>query len=856
MNKPPKHLLRFFRWFCHLDYAEDIEGDLHEEFYKNIEKYGLKMARRKFTWAVLTLFRPSLMKNLESPFLQNVTIMFRHNFKVSLRILFKYRLYTGISLIGLSIAIASFWFIANFVKNAYQYDTLQQHVSSIYRLTMQIKAGDNTEHYATTGKPLGSFLKTDYPDITAYAKLTPYGNTVVKIKDNFFKEKDIFSANPEALEVFTFDFLTQSKTKVDFSQPNSILLSRNLAEKYFKSTDIVDKTIMIGDADYAIKGVFENWPANAHLHPNALIYSAMDANYELQDWFDLEHYNYVLLAPTTKQKDLENSLAQLKAKYLTADLADSGVEVAFQSQPLDGLYFEPALINDIPKGTLKYINALGLAGLFVLLIAGLNYMNLSLTQSTKRSKEIQLKKMLGISRKQLLYLNGMESWMMTLFVLVIAGILIFSFDDLYFQYAGFYTLYQFNNWPILLGLLLLIFVFGLIGSSYSSVYLSYSSKLIPNRNKSINTFKKALLGFQFVIAAVIIIATVTMNEQIHFMKNKDLGFSKEEVLIVNLPDNEELKNKYIQFREKVKNFASVENASLIGGGALPGEDNGKELFQVTVDGNKVEKVYNIYRIDENYCNLLGINFALGRNFESNRLSDKKNGVIINQSLAKSLKWENPLGQTIWYGDQPRAVIGVIQNFHNKSLHNLIEPIVFLYDEDFSNNLLIKTQPINVDRIKAIWVDYFPETPFALSYFDQFIAKMYTKEDDLSRLLGFFSAIALGLCCMGLFAIFSLHLLQKTKELSIRKILGATTMNLIKTITKKYVTIILLAIIIAIPIAEGAMRNWLNEFSYKIEMNIFIFILSTFLILLMSGFTLLYHIIKSLKINPVEALKSE
>ena len=190
------------------------------------------------------------------------------------------------------------------------------------------------------------------------------------------------------------------------------------------------------------------------------------------------------------------------------------------------------------------------------------------------------------------------------------------------------------------------------------------------------------------------------------------------------------------------------------------------------------------------------------------------------------------------------------------MHNLIEPIVFLYDDNFSNNLLIKTQPINVDQIKAMWANFFPEIPFTLSYFDQFIAKMYTKEEDLSKLLGFFSAIALGLCCMGLFAIFSMHLLQKTKELSIRKVLGATTMNLIKTITQKYVTIILFAIIIAIPVAGFFMNSWLNGFSYKIEMNVFIFMFSTFLILFMSGITLLYHIVKSLNINPVEALKSE
>ena len=412
------------------------------------------------------------------------------------------------------------------------------------------------------------------------------------------------------------------------------------------------------------------------------------------------------------------------------------------------------------------------------------------------------------------------------------------------------------NWPLLIIVLLVTFVFGMLGTSYSGLYLSFSSALINTEKKSVNTFKKVLLGFQFAVASVIIIATITMNKQIDFMKNKDLGFSKEQVLIIGLPQNEELKSKLIQFRERVKSYAEIEHASLISWGALPGEDNGKDLFQVAVDGNEVEKVFNIYRIDENYFDLLNIKFASGRNFQTNRESDKQNTVIINQSLAKSLKWDDPLGKILQYGGESRKVIGVVHNFHNKSLHNIIEPIVFMYDENYSSNLLIKTQISNIDNIGALWAEFFPDTPFTLTYFDQFIDKMYSKEDYLSKLLAFFSLISLGLCCMGLFAIFSLHILHKTKELSIRKVLGADAMNLTKAATKSYVRITVLAIGIAIPVAWFFMNDWLSEFSYRIDMNPLIFIFSACLILFMSCVTLMYHVIKSLNINPVDSLKCE
>ena len=774
----------------------------------------------------------------------------------SLRILFKYRLYSGISLIGLGIAISSFWFITNFVKNSHQYDAFHQNHDRIYRLTMEVTAGGSTDHYATTGKPLGSLLTQNYSGISVFAKMNLYGNIVVQVNDELFKEEGFFNVNPGTLDVFTFDFLDGDKTTC-FANPNSILLSRSLAEKYFNKVEVVDQEITIDEIPYNVKGVFEDWPENSHLDVSALFYSEVAAqNYEPQDWFDLEQYNYVLLDPANDQNDLNNKLAQLKAQYVTPILEGSDMDVKFNSQALNELYFEPGLIDDVPKGNLLYIHALAFAGLLVLLIAGLNYINLSLTQSTQRTKEILLKKILGISRKQLLLQSVIESWTMTLLVLMISAVLIFTFNNVYFEYTSYQAIDITRNWLLLLIILFIIFVFGLLGTSYSGVHLSFSSPLINKGGTSANTFKKVLLGFQFAITSVILIATLTMNKQVNFMKNKDLGFSKQQVLIVGLPDNEELKGKQIEFREQIKNFTTIKNASLIGGGALPGEENGKEIFQVIIDGHKAERVYNIYRIDENYCGLLDIKFASGRNFQTNRLSDKNDAVIINESLAKSLNWENPLDKIVWYGDQPRKVIGVVQNFHNKSLHNVIEPIVFIYDESYASNLLVKANTSDVGIIKSLWGEFFPNIPLTLTYFDQYIDAMYAKEDHLFKLLGFFSIVALALCCMGLFAIFSLHVLQKTKEMSIRKVLGANALNLLKSVTRSYVMITFLAICLAIPVAWLFMNNWLDEFSYKIQLDPIIFVLSASLILFVSFIALSYHVVKILNVNPVDSLKYE
>lgn len=772
----------------------------------------------------------------------------------SLRVLFKYRLYSGIALIGFGISLASIWFIADYVQQSYQYDAFHKDHDQIYRLSMEVTAGGHTDHFATTGFPVGDLLHQHHPEIAAYARLT-FHNSVVKVKQEVFQEAGFFRANPQTLDVFSFNLLAGKEEKIR-TNPKAVLLTRSLAQKYFKRLDVIGESITIGKTPYTVEGVFQDWPTNSHLEINALIFGVENSEYEPQNWFDLENYTYVKLDASSDQEALHAQLDQLTTQQLAPLLEDSGLDVQFHTQPLAGLYFSPGLVDDIPKGNRSYITALAIAGLLVFVIAGLNFINLNLTRSTRRSKEFLVKKMLGISRLQLRLQNGTEAMVMTIFIFLFSAILIILFKNLYFNYTGFNASVLSGKWLFIGIAPVIVFSLGLIGSSYSGIALSFSHRLLNRESMQVSWFKHTLLGLQYVLTGIILIITFTMGRQLDFLKNKDLGFSKEQVLMVDLPDQEELNGRCLQFSAQLAAYPAIKNISLVGGGATPGEANGKDVFELSVEGERTEKVYNIYRIDEHYFDLLDITMAAGRNFDADQLSDGSGSVIINETLARSLNWEDPLEKIIWYGGEARKVIGVVNNFHNQSLHHIIEPIVFLFETDYATKLLIKAPATEIKMIQSQWAGIFPETPFSLTYFDQFLENMYKKEERLNQLFHFFSMVALLLCCTGLFALFSLHVLQRTREMSIRKVLGADYWNLLHSITRNYRTITLLSIAIAIPIAWLVVNRWLEGFSYRIEPGPGIFILSGALILLVSVIVIAYHLIKILRVNPVDALKSE
>ncbi len=772
--------------------------------------------------------------------------------RYSLRMLFKYRMYTAFALIGLSIAMASAWFIGDYVHTFYQYDAFHSKQDRIYRLSMEITAGGSTDHYASTGKPLGALLSENYTGIESYASLA-FQEDMVRVEEEVFKASGLFKANPAALAVFSFDFI-KGGGEASLAEPNSVLLSKSLARKFYGDIDVLGKALSLGDKTYAVRGVFQDWPAHSHLEVNALFSKEPAAEYDAQSWFDIEQYTYVLLDQGRSPDDLNDQLDALLRQELMPMIEGAGVEVQFRSQALRKVYASPGLVDDVKKGNVIYAKALAIAGILILLIAALNFINLMLTRSAQRSKEITLKKIFGMNAQQLRRQSIIETLLMSFLVLFFTSLLILFGEGFYLDFTGFSSLGAEANWVLLPGFVLLVFVLGLLGTSYSGVYYSLSDNSRMLKGLGFTWFKKLLLGTQYGLAAIILIFALTMERQLNYVHNKDLGFAKEGILLVDLPEDNPSNERSLPFREQIKAMASVQSASLVGGGALPGEENGKDLFEVKLEGSTAEKIYNIYRIDEAYFELLDIKLSKGRNFTADKSSDRTSAVIINEALANSLNWQEPIGQIINYGGEEREVVGLVKNFHNKSLHNIIEPIVFLYEPQGARKLLIKTSLSNLGAIQSSWAQFYPTLPFSPSYFDEFIAAMYTQEAQLMRVFRFFAFIALLLCSTGLFALFSLHVLQRTKEMSIRKVLGAKAGQLLQAITKSYTWVALISIFLALPLAWFAVRKWLTEFSYRVPLGWDIFLLAGVLLLLISFLVIAYHIAKVLKVDPAVELK--
>lgn len=771
-------------------------------------------------------------------------------FRQSLRVLLRYRLYTGFALIGLSVAITSVWYIANYVKHAYTHDAFHDHGDRIYRLSMEVTAGGQTDHYATTGKPLGELMQKEYTGVEAYARLKFHPSTI-HLNGEAFKETGFFQANPQTLSVFSFDFISGGQRSL--SQPDAIVLAKSLAIKYFGEVNIVGEQLSIGEQTYRISGVFEDWPRNSHIRVNALISGAVDSAYDVQSWFDLEQYTYALVKPNLQKQDLQEKLDQLAVDQLAPQIEGSGVAVRFRAQPLREVHFASGLVDDVQKGSLLYTNALAIAGLLILLIATFNFINLTLTRSTQRTKEIRVKKVFGISRHQLVGQSVSESLAMTLLVLLFSVVLIFFGEKFYTAYTDYEAPSLTGNIPLLLFLALLIFISGLLGSTYSGVYLSFSTPSVMQESPRVLFFKKMLLGFQYTIAVVVLILALTMGRQLNFLLTKDLGFDQEQVLALSLPEIEQERGKALTFRDQL---SSMGLTSIIGWGALPGEENGKDLFEVQETGTRTEKVYNIYRIDEQYFEVLDIELAQGRNFDPEKRNDEAGSVIINEALARSLYWDKPLGEEIWYGGERKVVIGVVKDFHNKSLHNLIEPIVFLFDTQQPHTLLIKAPSSELTSLQSAWDNFYAGTPFAVTHFDQYIGAMYHKEKQLSQLFYFFSLIALSLCYMGLFALFSLQVQQRTKEISIRKVLGAEVHNLFSAIIKNYGQVIILSLAVALPLAWHLVRRWLGAFSFSTQVGIEVYLFAGIIVVFTSLLMIAYHLSKILWVNPAVALKHE
>lgn len=789
--------------------------------------------------------------------------MFKNYLKIALRNLMKYKLNSFINIFGLGVGLAAGIIIYIFAHNELTYDAFHKNADSIYLVYKERLTPTGTQITRDTWLPMAPALLADYPAITNAARLWDDNNWVTVGEQNF--QENIVYADPALFTMFTFP-LAQGDAATIFSDLHTAVISKAIARKYFGEQPAVGKRITIGyNTDYVIRGVLEEIPRNSQIQINILVPVESSPIYERNrnEWGGSWLSTFIQLAPQTVPATLEAQLPNFVAKTWNAELNKS---MKLKLTPLLALYNELTGAH-----TYAYI-LLGVA-LIILLIAAINFTNLTTARSLERAREIGMRKVLGAERLALIKQFLQESILLVLFALLFGLCLVEMvlpwFNKLYeLELRTDYWQNPLN----LLGLLALVLTVGLLAGFYPAFVLSRQQpgEALKGRLKSKPAGLRLRYGLviaQFCLAIVLMIGAGVMGRQLQFMKNANLHFDKENIVAIpvqasDFRNPEEARARLETFRNELRRHSGI--LSVASSIQVPGNWPNSFTFAYPTDREESQRL-RVRRalVDAHFFATYGMQFREGRNFSEQSATDAQESLILNEAALRDLGWPNGVGRKIRIGDRVYSVIGVIKDYHFASLANAVAPVLHFYrpsDSDAHRMISVKLAAGNVaaalEHIRAQWHALDPSRPLDFFFIDDNLNQLYQSEIRLSAVTGTFTGLAILIACLGLFGLSSLMVAQRTKEIGIRKTLGASTANIVLLVTKIFNKLVLVAFGLACPLAYFATKRWLQGFAYRVEVSWEIFALAGLLALVIAFLTIGFQSLKAALTNPVEALRYE
>ena len=807
--------------------------------------------------------------------------MIKNYLKSALRNITRNKFYSVLNILGLSIGLISTIFILLYIQDELSFDKYNKNYKRIYRLESDFRISEKHDKFAVTSVPIAPAMKMEYPEIEQYARIVDNGNMFIRYKNKEFYEKKIYSADSSYFKVFTCEFLKGSPDNA-LNEPNTMVVTESFAKKYFGEANPLGEVLRDGDnMNYKVTAVIKDLPGNTHLKYDALTSMATIAKVYGKDQFNslkpeafwnVGIYSYILLKPNADIKNIHAKFPAFNKKYMEPLGKQINADFKLITTNLADIHLSTKnLEGDLPIGSMSYVYIFSFVALFILLIASINYMNMATSRSANRAKEVGICKVLGAFRAQLSRQFLSESVLLAFISLIISlafiQLLLPLFNELSDKHLTFGV---FSNPFIFIGIIAITLVVGLVSGSYPAFYLSsfmparvLKGKIDSGRNSGY--LRKTLVVFQFVISIMMIIGTLTVSRQLRYMKTKDLGFDKGNIVVAEIQDTVFVK-KIPAFREELLQNPTIEAVSASTG--VPGKIRSIQVMRVENGSKMQELALNNFQIDYDYIPLMKMKLVKGRNFDKNMGTDLKEGVIINETAAKKLGWgDNALGKKIQYGieldgtaDRNTKVIGVVRDFNYASLHNKIEPIVMFLTKrpGFALNIRIKPEnkPAALDFIKSVWGKYGVKNPFEYYFLDQNFDESYQAEAKLNKIFTVFSVISIFIALLGLLGLASFTAERRTKEIGIRKVLGSSLMEIANMFYKEFTLLIVVAFIIGTPIAFYVLSLWLQQFAYHVNQTWFIFFLSGMLAWIVAMATISFHSIKAASENPVTAIKYE
>ncbi|MGM9507064.1 ABC transporter permease [Larkinella sp. GY13] len=808
--------------------------------------------------------------------------MLQNYFKIAWRNLVKNKVFSLINIVGLSVGLTCCILITAFVVDELSYDRYPAQADQIYRVGLHLTVNDAITDFPNVDVAVGQGIKNAFPEVEATTRLLRWNQVFIRYQEKQIKEKSIAVVDSNFLTIFSLPFL-EGDSKTALKEPNSVVVTKEFATRFFGNESALGKLLTFGsNGDVRkITGVIREIPKNSHFH-FSLFFSTADVKYaQNQTWSNVGCYTYLVLKKGTDPQKLEAKFPQLVSEHVVPEIQhDMGVSRAeaqksvntfrFFLQPLTDIHLHSATKYELePNGNISYVYIFSVLAVFILLLAIVNFTNLSTAGAAKRSKEIGIRKVMGSIKVQLMGQFLLESVIITFLALLLSvglvTVLLPFFNDLAGKQIEASTVF---NPKSIAGFVVFGVFVGILAGIYPAFFLAFSKITAVLKGGSVlqsagrGGLRSGLVVFQFAISGALIIATLVSYQQLKFMQTKTQGFDKEQVLVIH--DTYMLGTNETAFKDQLRQDSRVVQASL--SRSIPLSTETQESTQIfgkdpVKKANTNDIQATVFRIDDAYLPTLGIALRSGRNF-SKAFSTDSSAVIINEATVRDLGWgrSNPIGKTIVRsGRREFTVIGVVKDFHYASARQKIAPLMMILGGN-SGAIQVKVKADDasgvVESFKQKWAALSPPAPFTYTFLDDRFAALYEAEQKTGRLFSVFAGISIVIACLGLFGLATFTAEQRTKEIGVRKVMGATSSSIVVLLSKDFLKLVFISVLIAFPIAGWTMNYWLQDFAYRIEIAWCIYVLAAFLAVGIALLTVSFQSIRASLMNPVKSLKSE
>jgi putative ABC transport system permease protein len=801
--------------------------------------------------------------------------MFKNLLKIAVRNILKDRTYSAINILGLTIGITCSLFLLMYILDELSYDRYHKNAPNIYRIVSNIKEPDNAFTWAIAQIPMADELRDNYPEVTNAVRFFGTGRTQYKNGDKQFYETDFNLADSTVFDMFTYDFIAgDPATALD--QPFSIVLTEKTAKKYFADVPgALGKSIQNQQGEeFKITGIMHDVPLNSHFRFDALISKSTRAQqFQNVSWGNFGVFTYIQLPEGYDLRKMYAVLDKIVKERVNPIFEQYNIKVQYELQRITDIHLYSKIQDEAEEGgDISYIYIFSAIAGFMLVIACINYMNLATARSANRAKEVGVRKVMGSQRIHLMTQFITESVVLALTAMVVSLVLIYAllpaFNSLANKSLPFSSILQPAVLLSLVGVMLFV---GVIGGSYPAFYLSGFNPVNVLKGKLATkggsvAFRKVLVVLQFSISIFMLISTFVVFDQLSYMRNKDLGFDKERIIRLNM-SGQKLRQQGPALAERLKQSHDIAGVGMAT--SSPGEGIGKLLFKVEDnEGKMVDRGVDLFNADYDFVKAMGMTVVQGRDFSRDVISDTTYAVLVNEAMVKRMGWSNPLGKKfILQGAGPnntdieKRVVGVIKDYHQNSLYDVIEPLMIVLDKNF-RFLFVRTQEGDVRKslatVEKAWKEIFPDNPFEYNFLDQDFNSQYRADEKRSQIFTAFSGLTITIACLGLLGLAAFTTEQRTKEIGVRKVIGASVNSLVVLVSKEFFLLVGIGMLLAFPAAWYFTENWLQNFAYRIQLEgeWVTFVVSALLAFVITLITVGYHVVRAASTNPVKSLRDE